>query len=297
MGMVCHTMSYIHDMCIPSLYGRSIGKLNYIDLKTHFASFSSSPHNSAGHLHQNLKMRFLLFLPFLALSAAQNIFSNQTTVQSAPFNLVIHSHNHTLNGALLGACHDGAAREALCAIPKSQIATYGNNSADFFTYKLNTTYSLCYYDNGTVVPDCGTPSVYLNNPSGYAGTIVWDMPYTEGSTGLPATVSQPLGLELQGASSNMAFAIIQFTESYEYYYLAFDKENKLNYQDSLNKAKTGPDEGVVGGDFPVPKAYYSWYVCTTQITSYTEDHLVWVYGDGDPSDKQCEKVDVYRVFI
>jgi hypothetical protein len=34
--------------------------------------------------------------------------------QSAPFYLVIHSTNETLNGQYLGACHEGAAIEGLC---------------------------------------------------------------------------------------------------------------------------------------------------------------------------------------
>lgn len=115
----------------------------------------------------------VFFLISISTTTAQTngtINSNLTIVQSAPFNLVVHSHNRTLNGSLLGACHDGAAREALCAISPEQAASWGKEG---FVYKLNTTIDRCYYENGTVVSNCGTSDEELHTPIGYPGIIVW----------------------------------------------------------------------------------------------------------------------------
>jgi hypothetical protein len=57
----------------------------------------------------------------------------QYTNQSAPFNLVLCSSNATLNGALLGACHEGAAIEGLCP------SIGGNASASYNQFNFNYT--------------------------------------------------------------------------------------------------------------------------------------------------------------
>jgi hypothetical protein len=57
----------------------------------------------------------------------------QYTNQSAPFNLVLCSSNVTLNGALLGACHEGAAIEGLCP------SIGGNASALYNQFNFNYT--------------------------------------------------------------------------------------------------------------------------------------------------------------
>jgi hypothetical protein len=58
----------------------------------------------------------------------------QYTNQSALFNLVLSSSNKTLNGALLGACHEGAAIEGLCVNIGSSSAASSYNQ-----YTFNTT--------------------------------------------------------------------------------------------------------------------------------------------------------------
>jgi hypothetical protein len=67
----------------------------------------------------------------LALGASQVVA--QYTNQSAPFNLILCSSNATLNGALLGACHEGAAIEGLCP------SIGGNASASYNQFTFNYT--------------------------------------------------------------------------------------------------------------------------------------------------------------
>jgi len=63
----------------------------------------------------------------LAFAATQVVAQNLN--QSAPFNLVLLSANATLNGSLLGACHEGAAIEGLClgGAPSDSYAQYNFN--------------------------------------------------------------------------------------------------------------------------------------------------------------------------
>jgi hypothetical protein len=60
--------------------------------------------------------------------------------------------------------------EALCAISPEQAASWSKVS---FEYRLNTTVYRFYYENGTVLPDCGTPDEELHSPAGYPGILVW----------------------------------------------------------------------------------------------------------------------------
>jgi hypothetical protein len=69
---------------------------------------------------------------FLAFVASQAVA--QYTNQSAPFNLVLSSSNTTLNGALLGACHEGAAIEGLCLnIGSDAAASYNQYTFNYTT--------------------------------------------------------------------------------------------------------------------------------------------------------------------
>jgi hypothetical protein len=127
-------------------------------------------------MHLQFLVALFVFLVSLSTTTAQTnetIFSNYTILQSAPFNLVVHSYNRTLNSSLLGACHDGAAHEALCAKQPEEVASWGGATSGSFVYKLNSTVYDCHYENGTVLPDCGTPSDELHMPAGYVGLIVW----------------------------------------------------------------------------------------------------------------------------
>jgi hypothetical protein len=107
---------------------------------------------------------------------------------------------------------------------------------------------------------------------------------------ISGTASQSLSLEMQGASSNLAFAILNFPSPFFQTFLAFDNSNKLNYQDNLDPQKSA-------WSLDTPKPYYRWAICWTMITGYWEEHLVWVYGNGKPSNSECEMVEVVRVFV
>jgi hypothetical protein len=81
--------------------------------------------------HKTLTMKTSILSLILALGASQA--AAQYTNQSAPFNLVLCSSNATLNGALLGACHEGAAIEGLCP------SIGGNASASYNQFTFNYT--------------------------------------------------------------------------------------------------------------------------------------------------------------
>jgi hypothetical protein len=78
----------------------------------------------------------------LAFAASRAVA--QYTNQSKPFNLVLSSSNKTLDGALLGACHEGAAIEGLCFFSGPK-----NASASYNQYTFNTT------SGATPVPNIG----------------------------------------------------------------------------------------------------------------------------------------------
>jgi len=85
-----------------------------------------------------------------AFAASQAVA--QSTVQSKPFNLVLSSSNKTLNGALLGACHEGAAIEGLCVdLGTPSPASYYNQ------YTFNTT------AGATPVPNIGITGLLVRN--------------------------------------------------------------------------------------------------------------------------------------
>lgn len=75
---------------------------------------------------------FNLVTVTVALMAS--VVTAQYTNQSAPFYLVLHSHDKSLNGMALDSCHEGAAIEALCVA-----GAFNKTSASTFpTYNLNT---------------------------------------------------------------------------------------------------------------------------------------------------------------
>ncbi|KAF8858190.1 hypothetical protein BDZ45DRAFT_674150 [Acephala macrosclerotiorum] len=90
-------------------------------------------------------MRISIIASTLALAANQ--VAAQYNNQSAPFNLVLHSHNTTYDGQTLAACHEGAAIEGLC------LSGPLTNTSVQYTFNTSTTFS--------PDPVLGTPG-YLN---------------------------------------------------------------------------------------------------------------------------------------
>lgn len=216
------------------------------------------------------------------LTNGQNITATSTTIQSAAFNLVILSNNATLNGSLLGACHDGAAHESVCLVNGAQ------NPTDYFvSWQHNTTISTCTDTN-----DTGTypvPCPWDPNPdiAHLPGPITWWMPYTSGD-GTILRANQAVYLEYL-PWTNVAQAQVSFSTGSD---VVFDLDEKLGvvaYQDD----RLEPEYEYL----PTPLTLYRWYICNTYFVSYRYVSLVWVMGDTKPQNPTCQAVEVKRVFL
>jgi len=229
----------------------------------------------------------LLLLAAVSVPAlAQNI--SQTTVvdQSANFNLVIQSSNQTLNGTLLGACHNGAAHEGLCITDGSV-----EPSSNYVSFQFNTTRNVCTETNstGTFPVSCNDPPV--NATVGQTGGLTWWLLY--GGTASPELrVSQAVSLAYN-PTSNVAQVEVGFSENSGFsQYMAFDDKALLNIQNYVDDTLE-PGEEYLG----YSKAYYSWYICKTYYSGYRYTALTWVLGPAPPQNPTCEKVDVKRVWV
>jgi len=114
----------------------------------------------------------------LAPSLAQSNFSETYVIdQSANFNLVVQSSNETFNGKTLGACHNGAAHEALCLYDGDY-----NNTDNFASFQFNTTRYICTETNstGTFTVPCSDEPV---DPTLETGIVTWWLQFS-GEDGL-----------------------------------------------------------------------------------------------------------------
>jgi hypothetical protein len=232
-------------------------------------------------------MRFSGLIGFgllLAPVLAQNFTQTYVIDQSADFNLVVQSHNKTLDGQLLGACHNGAAHEALCiaGIPTSP-------SDDFVSFQFNTTRYICTETNstGTFTIPCGGDPV---DPALLSGTITWWLYYNQGSPDA-GRVSQAVYLEWY-PWSNVALAQISFSEYGSGLGVAFDKKGLMNIVAYLDDRLEPASEYL-----PTPQPLYRWYICQTQYSGYRYTALTWVFGTNPPQNPTCQKVNVKRVFV
>jgi len=160
----------------------------------------------------------------LALGASQVVA--QYTNQSAPFNLILCSSNATLNGALLGACHEGAAIEGLCP------SIGGNASASYNLFTFNYTSKQ-------------TPDPIF----GITGLLTWELRGGNFNLSSPMSISTSL-------TSNVAVPL--FTPGSQFTSIGFDNDNMLfipqYYDDTVVPPKFGS------------KPLQRWYACTTQDT-------------------------------
>ncbi|KAK3675997.1 hypothetical protein LTR78_004189 [Recurvomyces mirabilis] len=179
--------------------------------------------------------------------------------QSAPFYLQLLSKNHTLNGTILGACHEGAAIEGLCA---------------FGTLLPNATATLTYASFQFNTSSFAQPADVYGTP----GYLTYDL------MGSNFNLSEPLSLSVN-PTSNVAGLL--FEPSYASLEVAFDKHNLMNIQSTS-------DDSVSPIAY-VNKAYYRWYVCTTNL-GYTYQTLAWVVGKGKPQNPTCVATNITRVF-
>jgi len=95
-------------------------------------------------------------LAFAIGAWAQSAASFYDYTTSAPFELVLLSHDEKYNGTNLVACHEGAALEALCAFGSTNVTASNSN-----VFYFNTT----------------TPSNYPNYTTiSQPGLLIWSLP-------------------------------------------------------------------------------------------------------------------------
>jgi hypothetical protein len=208
-------------------------------------------------------------------------------LQSANFNLVIHSSNATFDLQLLAACHNGAAFEQLCVLGATGISTDAS-----FIFQLNTSSTVCTNTNssGTFTIPCGpgpTP-----DPNLQPGLLTWNLPFTN-EDGNIDQVSQGMFLYYL-PWTNVAIAEISFTGSGPIFppSVSFDQNSLMNIQASQDDRLEPANEALAA-----PEVLYRWYICNTYFTGYMYSGLTWVLGDGEPQNPTCQKVDVERVFV
>ncbi|KAF2203676.1 hypothetical protein GQ43DRAFT_498286 [Delitschia confertaspora ATCC 74209] len=198
-----------------------------------------------------------LFLTLIAPVLAQYNFS------SSPFRLMIESQNSTLNGTVLGACHENAGIEALCPVG----STLDDSATSVTTFYQNVSY---FRDSSNST---------VNTP----GLLCWDL-YL-GSLG---AISSPMYLNTM-PNSNVATPIIS-TGRTILQRVVFDECGWLGIQSYLDDSSAPPARRL--------KTYMNWMVCTTYF-SYTMETLAWVLGSEPimPQNPTCQRVLVKRVFI
>jgi hypothetical protein len=197
-------------------------------------------------------------LVLVAMQVSAQSFSNQ----SAPFELIIKSHNSTLNGTALLSCHQGAAIEGLCVFI----------DPDFNITSPDITYYLNY--SAQTAPD---PVL------GYTGTLVWSLPL-----GSSSSLSEPMSLDYD-PTTNVASPTFYPGFELGYTYVGFDKENKMFIAQ-------GVDDTVVPPVYNV-KPIYRWNICQTLYSSYYYTTLNWIMGPHSAENPTCQKVDIIRVFV
>lgn len=203
-------------------------------------------------------------------SSLLTLFSTLSTLalaqvynESAPFKLILQSSNATLDGAALGAIHDGAAIETLT--PGSANATGAGST---FTLVVDN------YD-GSVKPGFD-PAVEISGFIKYNLVISGNQTVPSGLhlNAWPATDTGFLQFE-PGLTGSM--------------YIAFDKKGKMTY------ISNGANDRVSPPVYQQLKLY-QWYICYTQ-TGYARYTLVWAFGDDAPQNPSCQKVQVLRQLI
>lgn len=200
-------------------------------------------------------MRSTMIASLFALAVAR--VSAQYNDQSAPFYLVLKSHNATLNGSTLFSCHEGAAIEGLCLGGKLN----DGSTLDSYTYNFN-------YSSNTQ-PD---PVI------GIQGYLTWEL------RGSNFNLSSPMQLSYD-PTSNVAVPLFQPTESG--LGVGFDADNKLfipQYVDDSQHTLVYKTSRI-----------YRWAICNTDA-GYFYTTLAWIMGPHSAENPSCQKVDVVRVF-
>jgi hypothetical protein len=152
-------------------------------------------------------MRTSIIASIFAVAASQ--VTAQFTNQSAPFYLIVHSKNSTINGSSLGACHEGAAIEGLCL-------------------------------DGPISPTNAPYSTFRFNTSSFStqGYLAYSLPVNGGTFIVP----EPMQLSYN-PTSNVAVPL--FEPSYSGTAVGFDSSNKMYIQGFIDDTVTPPAVNVV----------------------------------------------------
>ncbi|ESZ90221.1 hypothetical protein SBOR_9391 [Sclerotinia borealis F-4128] len=202
-------------------------------------------------------MRTSFVTASLLVAAATQVMA-QYTNQSAPFVLVLESHDYALDGLTLSPCHEGAAIEGLCLGPSIE-----SKNTTFSTYNFNTS----SFDTG------------FNTTIGQTGILTWLL------RGGNFNLSSPFSLSIR-ATSNVAMPLFTPSSTSEWT-VAFDDHEFLNMQSYLDDT-TSPITFRT-------EAYYRWAICDT-YWGYAYTTLAWIVGEGAPQNPSCKSVRVYRKF-
>jgi hypothetical protein len=177
--------------------------------------------------------------------------------QSAPFYLVVKSHNSTLDGTYLGACHEGAAIEALCP--------YGKTPRPYEQFYFNTS----IHDNSTL------------DDFKKQGLLTWNLPAgTENYSSAMRFSYDP--------STNVAVPSLM-PGSYPSNIVGWSNHSSLIIGSGQDDRKPLPNYD--------DKSLSRWYICTTRITWYVYQTLAWTMGEAKPQNPTCQKVTVHRQMV
>lgn len=193
----------------------------------------------------------------LAIGTSAQIYGNQ----SAPFHLVLESENKTINGQYLAACHTGAAIESICLAGIPSPSKPGEIKAPTFNFNTSENY---------------LPTVEGNSPP---GLLTYEL------RGSNFNLSQPMNL-IPFQASNVA--LLLFRPESTGLEVNFDCEDRMNVEFGL-------DDTVIPIETSA-KAYYRWYSCSTWYGGYRYVTLNWVFGNKEPQNPTCVKVNVKRVW-
>lgn len=196
----------------------------------------------------------------LALALAA-LASAQYDQQSAPFHLVLLSHNDGINGTTLTACHAGAGISSLCL-------STGNSPEPLppSIFRFNTSTTEQPASAGS------TPGVLTN-----------EIPTGEGNPPIPTTLDFFQDLTVD-------YALPLFYPGNAGRTIAVDGGDLFNVQGYVDYSVDPPKSGEW-------KAYYRWYACPTYYLGYQYKNVVFGLGAGKPEEPGCTKVDLKRVFV
>ncbi|KAL6705385.1 hypothetical protein ACN47E_007034 [Coniothyrium glycines] len=209
-------------------------------------------------------------MPITGATAADGYFD----VQSDGFRLVLSSSNSTLDGQVLGACHQGAAVESLCTFfsetvedPVRNYNTFWHNVSSAYDQPANAVDTAGVLGWLLVISDdFKVPSTMSFSPA-FPAADVADMIFSPGPAASPYT-------------------LLSFDEDdYLYVEVPCDQKDGLpEWHTAVPPALNGPTEKL-----------QNWYICVTQW-SYRWNELVWKIGAGKPQDPTCVAVKVQRIW-